>query len=131
MLKLSHFQSFSCASEPLGLKASLSDLLLDPEVPPLQRKGGMPCLGRPAGWWPGALLRWELQAQPDPQSLFAQPTEHQCGCCPGRSHSLSLKGGHCCGLKAYVHLYGRDFQAQVSAMSSWLAEAVATHCFPT
>lgn len=71
MLKLSHFQSFSCASEPLGLKASLSDHLLDPEVPSLQRKGGMPCLGCPAGWWLGALLRWELQAEPDPRSLLS------------------------------------------------------------
>lgn len=49
MLKLPYFQAFSWVSEPLGLKAFLSDLL-NPEVLPLHKKGGMSCLGCPAAW---------------------------------------------------------------------------------
>lgn len=97
VLKLPHFQDFSCVSEPLDLKASLSDLL-DPEVPLLHWKGGVPCLWCPAGWWPGALLGCGVEAtgqgRQDP-CLYAQPTEHQCGCHSGWSHSLFLKADHC------------------------------------
>lgn len=134
MLKLPNFQAFSCVSEPLDLKASLSCLLLDPEVALLQRRGGMPCPGCPAGWWPGALLGCAVGAagegRQDSSALFAQPTEHPCGCHPGWSHSLSLRGGHCWGLNVYIQVSGRDFQAWVSAMSSWLAEQQELAAFP-
>lgn len=131
LLKLPHFQDFSCVSEPLDSGASLSDFL-DPEVPLLHWKGGTPCLRCPAACWPGALLGCGVgaagQGRQDP-CPSAQPTEHQCGCRSGWSHSLSLKVDRCWRLNIYIQVSGRDFQAWVSATSSQMTDAT-THCFP-